>query len=388
MDFEEALDGTKLETKLQGTSHKNYVNKDGMYVAFLLPLFQHVLTNAHHVSSYIYTIFREAGITFANAHRLVLMIHAAVETLNQDSANQSQSSLFRSRGANLTHFGDALNQVFAMDFEPSYSMDPQVITMLEEKNSQDFKVHIAEIEPTKKGSAKDQTSNPWDTVSKAGKPKGKSLHFWCLRASYAMQDLPNLGVRSVLLTSGTLSPMQSFINEVGLPFEVVFQNSHVITSKQCRVGILEKVKVNNVPVELKSTYQCRENKDYMQALGNALINMSRRTAGGILVFFPSYTLLEACSQAWQQSTVFKTLNDARKVIVEPRGKTQFSRTYEEFDMTIKEKGGAILMAVCRGKASEGIDFSDYQSRLVVIVGLPYPPIYDARVMVSVISLNF
>ena len=36
--------------------------------------------------------------------------------------------------------------------------------------------------------------------------------------------------------------------------------------------------------------------------------------------------------------------------------------------------------MCRGKASEGIDFSDYRARAVVIVGIPYPPFKDPYVM--------
>lgn len=34
--------------------------------------------------------------------------------------------------------------------------------------------------------------------------------------------------------------------------------------------------------------------------------------------------------------------------------------------------GAILMGVCRGRISEGLDFSDNAARCVIIVGIPYP----------------
>jgi Rad3-related DNA helicase len=37
-----------------------------------------------------------------------------------------------------------------------------------------------------------------------------------------------------------------------------------------------------------------------------------------------------------------------------------------------EKAGAILMGVCRGRISEGLDFSDDAARCVIIVGIPYP----------------
>ena len=39
---------------------------------------------------------------------------------------------------------------------------------------------------------------------------------------------PVLRVRSVLLTSGTLSPLSSFADELGLPFAHQLENPHVI----------------------------------------------------------------------------------------------------------------------------------------------------------------
>lgn len=39
-------------------------------------------------------------------------------------------------------------------------------------------------------------------------------------------------VRSILLTSGTLSPLDSFAHELGLPFEVRLENPHVISRNQ------------------------------------------------------------------------------------------------------------------------------------------------------------
>jgi len=41
--------------------------------------------------------------------------------------------------------------------------------------------------------------------------------------------------------------------------------------------------------------------------------------------------------------------------------------------------GAILFCVCRGKVSEGIDFTDEMARAVVVVGIPFPQAFDVRV---------
>ena len=42
--------------------------------------------------------------------------------------------------------------------------------------------------------------------------------------------------------------------------------------------------------------------------------------------------------------------------------------------------GALLMAVCQGRVSEGIDFSDDEGRAVIVAGIPFPPAKDPRVL--------
>lgn len=44
--------------------------------------------------------------------------------------------------------------------------------------------------------------------------------------------------------------------------------------------------------------------------------------------------------------------------------------------------GAIFMAVCRGKVSEGLDFANTYGRAVVITGLPFPPLKDPRIILK------
>lgn len=41
--------------------------------------------------------------------------------------------------------------------------------------------------------------------------------------------------------------------------------------------------------------------------------------------------------------------------------------------------GALLIAVCRGKVSEGLDFTDDNARAVITVGIPFPNIKDLQV---------
>ena len=53
-----------------------------------------------------------------------------------------------------------------------------------------------------------------------------------------MQQLLDQGVRSVILTSGTLSPLKPFISEIGIEIGVQLENPHIVTEKQVCVGVV------------------------------------------------------------------------------------------------------------------------------------------------------
>ena len=38
--------------------------------------------------------------------------------------------------------------------------------------------------------------------------------------------------------------------------------------------------------------------------------------------------------------------------------------------------------MCRGKLAEGIDFTDDAARAVIMAGIPYPQVYDPKVLIK------
>lgn len=53
-----------------------------------------------------------------------------------------------------------------------------------------------------------------------------------------MQQLLDSGVRSIILTSGTLSPLKPYISELGIQIDVQLENPHIVTEKQISVSIV------------------------------------------------------------------------------------------------------------------------------------------------------
>ncbi|KAK1860558.1 hypothetical protein I4F81_003146 [Pyropia yezoensis] len=194
------------------------------------------------------------------------------------------------------------------------------------------------------------------------------------------------GVRCILLASGTLSPMDAMEAELGLPFPVRVENPHVITPPQ----ILSLV----VPVgpsggALNSSYATRSTFSYRMELGRSLANFSRVIPGGLLVFFPSYAVLDGCVAFWQATrlgssgeTMWSALNDRKAVLVETRQTGGLAELIATHAARIRAGDGSAIYAVCRGKVSEGIDFADADARAVLITGLPYPAATDPKVVLK------
>ena len=60
---------------------------------------------------------------------------------------------------------------------------------------------------------------------------------------------------------------------------------------------------------------------------------------------------------------------------------------KEFDIDVAKDRAAILVGVCRGRLSEGLDFKDRKARAVIIVGIPYPNATEPRILLKEYFLN-
>ncbi|RHZ03976.1 hypothetical protein DYB37_006376, partial [Aphanomyces astaci] len=185
---------------------------------------------------------------------------------------------------------------------------------------------------------------------------------------------------------GTLSPLATTVKELGIPFPIQLENSHVIDPSQVWVGV---VGTGVTGKKLNASYQSRSSPDYAAELGNTLVNITRLVPNGLLVFFPSYSILDQCTGQWQQLTgttgsIWDRLGALKTIFVEPKNRVEFTGVVQAYHDAIRDNptAGAIFFAVCRGKVSEGIDFSNENGRAVVITGLPFPPTKDPKIVLK------
>lgn len=206
------------------------------------------------------------------------------------------------------------------------------------------------------------------------------LNFWCLNPAVAFSDI-NGKVRTIVLTSGTLSPMKSFSSELGVTFTIQLEANHVINNSQLWVGTIGSGPSGR---NLCATFQHTETFEFQDEVGALVLSVCQTVSQGILCFLPSYKLLEKLKERWLYTGLWHNLELVKTVIVEPQGgeKTDFDELLQLYYDAIKYKGGkdgALLVAVCRGKVSEGLDFSDDNARAVITIGIPFPNVKDLQV---------
>ena len=125
----------------------------------------------------------------------------------------------------------------------------------------------------------------------------------------------DLEPRSIILTSGTLSPMDSFQAELGVEFNQKLENPHVIDPKQVSVAILPKG-INNK--QFNFSFANREDAGMYMDLGHSVARMAEITPGGILIFFPSYRILETCYEHWLNSGIAMKIDQYKLLLKEPK----------------------------------------------------------------------
>ncbi|KAG2458714.1 FANCJ protein, partial [Polypterus senegalus] len=183
-------------------------------------------------------------------------------------------------------------------------------------------------------------------------------------------------VRTIVLSSGTLSPMASFSSELGVKFSIQLEASHVIKSSQVWVGTIG---IGPNSRKLCATFQHTETFDFQDEVGALLLKVCELMSHGILCFLPSYKMLDKLRDRWRQTGQWDRMERVKTVIVEPKGgdKADFDELLHMYYEAVGD--GALLIAVCRGKVSEGLDFTDDNARAVVTIGIPFPNIKDLQV---------
>ena len=204
--------------------------------------------------------------------------------------------------------------------------------------------------------------NPSGVRRRAGIPVKEfvnTLSFWCLNPAVIFLEISDV-CRTVVLTSGTLSPMSSFSSELGTLFSIIHEGSHVIEKHQVFCRSLAR---GPAGTDLQVVFKNFDSFTFQDEIGQLMLQIVAAVPFGILVFFPSYGLMGKLLARWQLTGVYNLLSSIKNISVEPsdgdREKfdgvlNQFYSVIRDCEVNYKQASvggvtGAIFFAVFRGK---------------------------------------
>ncbi|KAK5169051.1 TFIIH/NER complex ATP-dependent 5'-3' DNA helicase subunit [Saxophila tyrrhenica] len=193
------------------------------------------------------------------------------------------------------------------------------------------------------------------------------MHFTCLDAAIAIKPVFDR-FSSVIITSGTISPLEMYPNLLG--FTTVVEESYAMTLAR-RSFLPMIVTRGSDQGQISSGFQTRNDPANVRNYGNLLIEFSKLTPDGIVVFFPSYLYMESVISMWQGMGILDQVWKSKLILVETPDSQETSLALETYRTACSNGRGAMLLCVARGKVSEGIDFDHHYGRTVLCIGVPF-----------------
>lgn len=193
------------------------------------------------------------------------------------------------------------------------------------------------------------------------------LHLTCLDAAIAIKPVLER-FSSVIITSGTISPLEMYPKMLG--FSTVVQESYAMTLAR-RSFLPMIVTRGSDQGSISSGFQSRNDPSNVRNYGSLLVEYSKLTPDGIVVFFPSYLYMESIISMWQGMGILDQVWKNKLILVETPDSQETSLALETYRTACSNGRGAVLLCVARGKVSEGIDFDHHYGRTVLCIGVPF-----------------
>ncbi|KAI9582979.1 general transcription and DNA repair factor IIH helicase subunit XPD [Glossina fuscipes] len=193
------------------------------------------------------------------------------------------------------------------------------------------------------------------------------LHFSCMDSSIAIAPVFQR-FQTVVITSGTLSPMDMYPKI--LNFDPVVMSSFTMTlARPCLLPMI--VSKGNDQVAISSKYETREDTAVIRNYGQLLVETAKTVPDGVVCFFTSYLYLESVVASWYDQGIVDTLLRYKLLFIETQDNAETSYALMNYVKACDCGRGAVLLAVARGKVSEGVDFDHHYGRAVLMFGIPY-----------------
>ncbi|CAG7671034.1 unnamed protein product [Allacma fusca] len=201
------------------------------------------------------------------------------------------------------------------------------------------------------------------------------LNLLCLNPAVVFENMSS--ARTVVVTSGTLSPKHSFAAELNTNFQLELSANHVLGSDRIFSCVINNCSRSDKRLKFNAESLQNELKyaDHQDQLFKIILRVSTQIPFGILVFVPSSTFITRLKTEWIRNRNLERLRKVKDLFFEHENRhpNEFNSMMTSYREKVEVAKGAILFAVLRGKVSEGVDFKDNQARAVLTIGIPFAP---------------
>jgi regulator of telomere elongation helicase 1 len=199
--------------------------------------------------------------------------------------------------------------------------------------------------------------------------KGYKFQRICLNPSLAFKNIRRQS-RSIIICSGTLSPLSLYQEILGLKDETtnIKKYDSITDPRRVRVVVF-KNNPNGDLLTTKYDYRTANPEVYKHFLTSLEELIEIAISGGILIFVPSYAFLHRL----RIPNYIVTSNEQVKCFQEVQDSKENKYILEDYVSNVQQGNKTVLAGVFGGKLAEGTDFPQELSRMVIIIGIPFPP---------------
>ena len=212
-----------------------------------------------------------------------------------------------------------------------------------------------------------ETSVPHSTLGPGDRLPDPLIQLCCLDASICMKPIFDR-FRNVVITSGTLSPMDLYPKI--LNFRPVVSEPLGMSMARCCICPMVITRGSD-QVPLSSAWERRDDRAIIRDYGMVVIELASVVPDGMVCFFPSYSYLESVMEQWSELHILEKISKHKLVFVETKDQVETSMALSNFQKACDCGRGGVFLSIARGKVAEGIDFDRHYGRCVVLLGVPF-----------------
>ena len=193
------------------------------------------------------------------------------------------------------------------------------------------------------------------------------MQLTCLDASLAIKPVFTK-FQSVILTSGTLSPLDMYPKMLAFN-PVVRVSLEMSIDRPCICPMIVTRGSDQTPLTTK--FEAREDPGVVRNYGTLLQQICATVPDGVVAFFPSYSYMEMIISAWYTLGILRSIEQHKLLFIETKDIVETTLALNNYKRACENGRGAVFFSIARGKVAEGIDFDRHYGRAVLLFGIPF-----------------